>query len=171
MISLLNKNVQFVTQSSNIASCANTLNEYSKRVPILVFQRRRDETRKRYEIGLQRCLDCPKRSTLRSRREVTLERTYTFRHSKQTWTGVPIMAANMDGVGTFGIHNALAEHKLFTCLVKHYDHTDWENQNTFNPNYLAISTGTGQADWERCQELIPKYNLSWICIDIANGYS
>jgi GMP reductase len=113
----------------------------------------------------------PKRSTLRSRREVTLERTYTFRHSKQTWNGVPIMAANMDGVGTFGIHNALAEHKLFTCLVKHYDHTDWENQDTFNPNYLAISTGTGQADWERCQELIPKYNLSWICIDIANGYS
>ena len=81
------------------------------------------------------------------------------------------MAANMDGVGTFGIHSALAEHKLFTCLVKHYDHTDWENQNTFNPNYLAISTGTGQADWERCQEIIPKYNLSWICIDIANGYS
>ena len=69
--------------------------------------------------------------------EVTLERTYTFRHSGQTWTGVPIMAANMDGVGTFGIHNALAEHKLFTCLVKHYDQTDWETQSTFNPSYLV----------------------------------
>ncbi len=113
----------------------------------------------------------PKRSTLRSRREVTLERTYTFRHSGQTWTGIPIMAANMDGVGTFDIHNALAEHQLFTCLVKHYDQTDWETQESFNPNYLAISTGTGQADWEKCQEIIPKYNLSWICIDIANGYS
>ena len=42
----------------------------------------------------------PKRSTLSSRREVNLERTYTFKHSEQTWTGVPIMAANMDGVGT-----------------------------------------------------------------------
>lgn len=113
----------------------------------------------------------PKRSKLRSRREVSLERTYTFCHSGQTWTGIPIMAANMDGVGTFGIHNALAEHKLFTCLVKHYDQQDWNTQETFNPNYLAISTGTGQADWEKCQEIIPKYNLSWICIDIANGYS
>ena len=113
----------------------------------------------------------PKRSTLRSRKEVNLERTYTFCHSGQTWSGIPIMAANMDGVGTFGVHNALAEHKLFTCLVKHYDHQDWTMQETFNPNYLAISTGTGRADWEKCQEIIPKYNLSWICIDIANGYS
>ena len=113
----------------------------------------------------------PKRSTLRSRREVTLERTYTFRHSQRTWTGVPIMAANMDGVGTFGVHRALAEHKLFTCLVKHYDVADWDRAGDFNPHYLAISTGTGQADWEKCQALIPKYNLEWICIDIANGYS
>ena len=67
----------------------------------------------------------PKRSTLRSRKQVNLERTYTFRHSKRTWTGIPIMAANMDGVGTFGIHNALAKHKLFTCAVKHYDEKAW----------------------------------------------
>ncbi len=113
----------------------------------------------------------PKRSTLRSRREVELARTYTFRHSGQTWTGVPIMAANMDGVGTFEMHKALAEHQLFTCLVKHYDQQDWETQENINPNFLAISSGTGEADWEKCQEIIPKYNLSWICIDIANGYS
>jgi len=113
----------------------------------------------------------PKRSTLRSRREVQLARTYTFCHSKQTWTGIPIMAANMDGVGTFTMHKALAEHQLFTCLVKHYDKQDWTNTEGINPNYLAISSGTGQADWEKCKEIIPTYNLSWICIDIANGYS
>ena len=43
----------------------------------------------------------PKRSTLSSRKEVSLERTYQFKHSNATWTGVPILAANMDGVGTF----------------------------------------------------------------------
>jgi GMP reductase len=37
----------------------------------------------------------PKRSTLKSRSQVSLERTFTFKHSKFTWTGVPIMAANM----------------------------------------------------------------------------
>lgn len=112
----------------------------------------------------------PKRSSLRSRKEVDLHRTYTFCHSKQTWTGIPIMGANMDGVGTFSMHNAMAEHHVFTCLVKHYTEADWAS-NTFQPNYLAISTGTGEQDWEKCKKIIPQYNLQWICIDIANGYS
>jgi GMP reductase len=42
----------------------------------------------------------PKRSVLRSRKEVILRREYKFRNSKNFWSGVPIMAANMDGVGT-----------------------------------------------------------------------
>ena len=37
----------------------------------------------------------PKRSTLKSRSQVELERTFVFKHSKLEWTGVPIMAANM----------------------------------------------------------------------------
>ena len=37
----------------------------------------------------------PKRSTLKSRSQVELERTYQFKHSQLEWTGVPIMAANM----------------------------------------------------------------------------
>uniref|UniRef100_A0A452QHH9 GMP reductase n=1 Tax=Ursus americanus TaxID=9643 RepID=A0A452QHH9_URSAM len=43
----------------------------------------------------------PKRSSLRSRAEVDLERTFTFRNSKQTYSGIPIIVANMDTVGTF----------------------------------------------------------------------
>ena len=82
----------------------------------------------------------PKRSTLGSRKEVDLERGYTFRNYKpqQTdtgslpygypagpyqerhWRGVPIMAANMDGVGTFEMADKLAEGKIMTCLVKTY---------------------------------------------------
>ena len=114
----------------------------------------------------------PKRSRLSSRREVDLHRTYTFYHSKQTWTGIPIMAANMDGVGTFNMHKSLAEHECFTCLVKHYDENDWANhQDNISVNHVAISTGTGAQDWEKCKKIIPQYNLKWICIDIANGYS
>jgi GMP reductase len=112
----------------------------------------------------------PKRSALKSRKDVDLKRTYTFRHSKKTWSGVPIIAANMDGVGTFDMHNALAQHQMLTCIVKHYQDKNWENA-TFNPNYLAISTGAGGNDWENCKRLITKYQLKWICIDIANGYS
>ena len=60
----------------------------------------------------------PKRSNLASRREVDLNRTYKFKHSGFEWTGVPIMAANMDGVGTFRMARELYIHKMFTCLVK-----------------------------------------------------
>ena len=113
----------------------------------------------------------PKRSRLRSRKQVDLNRQFTFLHSQQVWSGVPIMAANMDGVGYFDVHRELAKHKLFTCLVKHYDQADWEKQELVHPEYLAISSGTGDADWEKCKEIIPQYNLKWICIDVANGYS
>ena len=76
----------------------------------------------------------PKRSTLGSRKEVDLERGFMFRNykpvdmsmenlrpSKKHWRGVPIMAANMDGVGTFQMADTLARQHMFTCLVKTYD--------------------------------------------------
>ena len=64
----------------------------------------------------------PKRSTLGSRKEVDLNRSYTFRNAtdNSSYTGVPIMASNMDGVGTFEMADALINQKLFTCLVKTY---------------------------------------------------
>ena len=37
----------------------------------------------------------PKRSTLTTRKDANLTRRFTFRHSKNDWTGVPIIAANM----------------------------------------------------------------------------
>ena len=63
----------------------------------------------------------PKRSTLESRSEVSLERQFTFRNSKRESFGVPIMAANMDGVGTRQMASLLSNFNMFTCLVKHYD--------------------------------------------------
>ena len=67
----------------------------------------------------------PKRSTLGSRKDVELEREFTFRNyqaeSSEHYRGIPIMASNMDGVGTFEMADALAELGLFTCLVKNYE--------------------------------------------------
>ena len=36
------------------------------------------------------------------------------------YEGVPIMASNMDGVGTFEMADVLARQHIFTCLVKTY---------------------------------------------------
>jgi GMP reductase len=115
----------------------------------------------------------PKRSTLASRKEVSLNRTYQFKHSGQEWTGVPIMASNMDGVGTFKVAEALHYHRMFTCLVKSYDPTDWDRLFTrIGTDYLAVSTGIGHNDLNKLVsilELIPA--IRFICIDVANGYS
>jgi GMP reductase len=118
----------------------------------------------------------PKRSTLSSRKEVDLNRTYKFKHSGWEWTGVPIMAANMDGVGTFNMARELHEHRMFTCLVKSYEFDDFiahsvENNFQFG-NYCAISTGTSDKDWTKLQQILNTYpELHFICIDVANGYS
>ena len=62
----------------------------------------------------------PKRSTMSSRGEVNLERTHTFLWTKRKWTGVPIMSANMDTVGTPAMHKILSKNNLITCPARHY---------------------------------------------------
>lgn len=113
----------------------------------------------------------PKRSVLKSRSQVDLHRTFVFKHSRQPWKGVPIMAANMDGVGVFGVHRALADHGLFTCLVKHYDAEDWSSETNLNLDKLAISTGTNPLEWAKTKDVISRHRIKFICIDVANGYS
>ncbi|MFH5881056.1 GMP reductase [Liberiplasma polymorphum] len=115
----------------------------------------------------------PKRSTLSSRKQVDLTREYTFKHSKQNWKGIPIMAANMDGVGTIDMALALQEHLMFTCLVKSYNaKVIHEHMHKLDPNHMAVSTGTSSADFENLKQIISDNpNIKFICIDVANGYS
>lgn len=114
----------------------------------------------------------PKRSTLSSRKEVDLNRTYKFKHSGQTWTGVPIMASNMDGVGTLSMAEELFNHRMFTCLVKSYDESDLgETVGKIGGNYFAVSTGTSDSDFLKLRRVINVYpEIHFICIDVANGY-
>lgn len=115
----------------------------------------------------------PKRSTLSSRKEVSLLRTYTFKHSKHEWTGIPIMAANMDGVGTTKMAEALCHHKMFTCLVKSLEPDDLKSTfEIIGGDYLAASTGTSKRDFDKLVEILNLYSqIRFICIDVANGYS
>ena len=115
----------------------------------------------------------PKRSTLSSRKEVDLSRKYQFRWSGKTWAGFPIMAANMDGVGTFEMAKALQKYPLFTCLIKSYALADWDNNIAdFHSDDVAISTGTSERDYDKLVEILTKYpQIQFICIDVANGYS
>ncbi|XP_018568103.1 GMP reductase 1-like [Anoplophora glabripennis] len=117
----------------------------------------------------------PKRSTLRSRGDVNLYRNITFRNSKQTYNGVPVMASNMDTVGTFEMAKALSKHGLFTCMHKYYTVEDWKKFADENPDCLkniAASSGITDADFIRLSDVLNAIQgITFICLDVANGYS
>ena len=114
----------------------------------------------------------PKRSTLLSRKDVELTRKFVFKHSRHTYTGIPIMAANMDGVGTLEMANELQNHGLFTCLIKSYNN-DADNFKAFKvkQNNYAISTGTSNEEFDNLNAIVLGVGAQFICIDVANGYS
>lgn len=125
------------------------------------------------KLDFKDVLFVPKRSTLKSRSEVDITRTFTFKHSQQTWTGVPVMAANMDGVGTYAMAKSLQDHDMFTCLVKSYDVMDWhENYRQLNLNNIAVSTGISGEEFEKLKVILYAFpDVQFICIDVANGYT
>jgi GMP reductase len=128
------------------------------------------------KLGFKDVMFRPKRSTLKSRSEVSLEQNFKFLHSTSSWTGVPIMGANMDTVGTFEMAKVLAKEKLFTAIHKHYTLEEWNNfLKNASPDfydYIAVSTGTGKEDFEKVKQIITSNpQLKFICIDVANGYS
>lgn len=117
----------------------------------------------------------PKRSTLRSRKDVDISREFHFKWSGKTFTGVPIIAANMDGVGTFKMAEAFRDdgHGLTSALHKHYD---LDNLLAFykaqGGQSVWYSIGMVQADEEKLDAFIKTYGVpDKLCIDVANGYS
>lgn len=128
------------------------------------------------KLGFKDVMIRPKRSTLKSRSQVSLNRNFTFVNSGKKWSGVPIIAANMDTVGTFEMAEALAKDKIITAVHKHYSLQEWstflESQPDSIYDYIALSTGIGSTDEEKIQKIIGQHpQINFLCIDVANGYS
>ncbi len=116
----------------------------------------------------------PKRSTLQSRKDVNLKRTYKFKYSNNEWTGIPIMAANMDGVGELEVAEKLSEFEMITCLTKQHDVKRIKKYNKIKSIYknIALSVGIKDEDFKRLDDVLKENNfINFICIDVANGYS
>jgi len=128
------------------------------------------------EVRLDFChvLIKPKRSSLVSRSEVDLNREFTFLHSDKKWEGIPIIAANMDTVGTMGMATALASHNMCTALHKHYELdqlVDFYKDHDID-NRVFYSMGVSQYDLEKLESFCKAYQTpELLCIDVANGYS
>lgn len=114
----------------------------------------------------------PKRSTLTSRKDVDITREFTFLHSKKTWKGVPIAAANMDTTGTIATATVLAKHGLLTCLHKFYDVQDIAaiKDEEFFKN-IAVTSGILEQDLKRLDQIVSEAAPQFICLDVANGYT
>ena len=128
------------------------------------------------KLGFKDVMIRPKRSTLKSRSQVSLERNFNFVNSKKQWSGVPIIAANMDTVGTFEMAIALSKDKIITAVHKHYTLEEWTAFLASQPDsiydYIALSTGIGIGDEEKIQQIVNAHpKINFLCIDVANGYS
>lgn len=117
----------------------------------------------------------PKRSTLTSRKDVILEREFTFYHSPKSWRGIPIMTANMASCGTFEMARVLAPHKIITTFHKYYSLDDYSAffRDFNNPDYLAYTLGIRDQDIDLLQKVIARGlidHFAFICLDVPNGY-
>ena len=121
------------------------------------------------QLDFNNVLIRPKRTVLNSRSNVDMEREFRFPHSKQVWKGVPVIAANMDTTGTFGVYDVLSKHKMITSLHKFYGIDDFKSKE-LNPDYFMVSTGINFDKIEELKNIVSITKAKWLCIDVANGY-
>tara|TARA_R110001592_G_scaffold18816_12_gene77752 strand:- start:29588 stop:30616 length:1029 start_codon:yes stop_codon:yes gene_type:complete len=115
----------------------------------------------------------PRPTMLNSRKEVNLTRDFEFKHSESELSNIPVIAANMDTVGTMDIFKALHKHNIMTFFHKFLPEEEFvankeileENQDLF-----AVTIGLGEPELDRLLHLSTLFSFKVICIDIANGY-
>ena len=115
----------------------------------------------------------PKRSTLVSRSDVDLVREFKFRHTNETWSGIPIVAANMDTTGLFSIAKVLQGHKMITCTQKFYSTREFSEAwgVGVDPDCIAVTCGSTDESFDLLKrKMATDKGLKMICIDVANGY-
>ena len=122
----------------------------------------------------------PKRSTLKSRQEVDLFRRIEFINAKgqdRNFYGIPIIASNMDGVGTFEMATELRKSGLMTCLVKTYTQNAlveyFDSESEAISNYTIISIGATKEDLKKFKNVyeLTDGKIKYLCVDVANGYT
>ena len=122
---------------------------------------------------------CPKISGLVSRKSVNITRDLIMIHSGHTHSGIPIIASNMDGVGTFSMAMELQKHNMYTAIRKHYTPDEWDTavDNDLDLTRVAVCTGSNAIhdpdaqDYATLKTILERHPvIEMICIDVANGY-
>ena len=106
-----------------------------------------------------------------SRNNVNLITKYTFDNIEVN--SIPIIAANMDTVGTFETYDVLKNHNIITAFHKFYTLNDYNERITnhdLNPDLYMVSSGSSDTEIAKSLEICNNINAKYLCIDIANGY-
>lgn len=133
-----------------------------------------------HKLDFNDVLIVPKQSQLSSRSQVNLNRKFIFKHSKQEWTGVPIISSNMDTVTNIDTFNVLKRKSYLSCFPKHLN-KEWAHSNNIptelkDTDWYMLSCGIGDQDLSKLSQVLkllyadfgkpPKF----LCVDVANGY-
>ena len=128
------------------------------------------------KINFDDVLIYPKASRYNSRKEIELNTKITFNKSRLSWNGVPIMASNMDYVGTFAMGKQLQNYSICNAVSKFYDKQEWVRaiNDGLNMEYNFLTFGLD--DIKIVDSYIsyissktnntPKY----LVFDVPNGY-
>ena len=127
-------------------------------------------------LNRHECLDFddvmiqPKITTISSRSEVNLEYEYIEERKEIAWKGIPIIASNMDKIGTLKVAKVLSEYKVLTFLHKYHSVENLKGED-YDPEFIGISVGVSPSEFENAKQIL-KYNpnIKFICLDVANGY-
>ena len=115
----------------------------------------------------------PKRSTLKSRSDVSLSRIFKFRHTEMEWKGVPVVSANMDTTGTFEMAKSLQDNDMLTCLQKLYSAKEIKQaiEEGMKPNNNAVTPGSTEESLGLFKRKMALHSaLKFICLYVPNDY-
>jgi len=120
----------------------------------------------------------PKRSILKSRKQVDITRELKFRWSGQEWSGVPIIAANMDSTGTMHMFGSLSGYGMMTALHKFYNKEQlvsfFSDDASEDLDRVFYSLGMRDDDWDKFAavwaELPQEFRPKMVCIDVPSAY-
>jgi GMP reductase len=119
------------------------------------------------KLDFKDVLIVPCNSSLKSRSDVSLLRTFKFKYYPHELTCIPIIASNMSTVGTVSMANELAKSQILTVLHKYVPEEDYVN---VSKKFTFISCGISNKDLDYARRCITFHGFDKVCIDVANGY-
>lgn len=123
------------------------------------------------QLDYQDVLIAQCKSDVLSRKDVNLNRVYTFKWCPRKISGVGVIAANMGTTGTFEMARTLQEHNMFTALHKHYYLDELRTFLSMNQDndHIFISTGVRDGDYNKIRHILDEGLCKNVCVDIAHG--